>query len=189
VATASSEKRGFFQSPRNQRLLLRAAIVVVVAGVATALIVFFRNTGDATETFSNEPAQTFTPPKLAKVDPDARRVAGRFILTAVGRKNLAASFDLVHPELRQGFTRAQWESGNIPVVYYPTADLDFVSFKVDHSFEDELVLTVLLVPPAKEKGLKPASFYIGLKRLGGKDGPWKVYYWAPNYKPAVPDPG
>jgi hypothetical protein len=188
VSTASSEKRPFFQSPRNQRALLWVAIVVLVTGVATLLIVFARNTGDSKETFSSQPASTFTPPTPAKVDPEAKRIAGRFILTAVARENLAASYNLVHPELRQGLTRAEWVKGDIPVVYFPTEHLDFASFKVDHSFENEVMLEVLLVPPASAN-TKPASFYIGLKRVGGKKGPWKVYYWAPNYHPAVPDQG
>ena len=75
-----------------------------------------------------------------------------------------------------------------PTSAFPTADLDFASFKVDHSFENDVVLEVLLVPPASES-VQPASFYIGLKRVGGNDGPWKVYYWAPSYRPAIPDPG
>jgi hypothetical protein len=37
--------------------------------------------------------------------------------------------------------------------------------------------------------LNAGRFFIGLKRVGGDDGPWKVYYWAPNYRPAVPDTG
>jgi hypothetical protein len=185
VSTASSEKRPFYQSPKNQRVLLWVAIVMLVAGVATLLIVFARNTGDSKETFSSQPASTFTPPKPAKVDPEARRVAGEFILSAVARKHLATSYALVHPELLQGLSKAQWVKGDIPVVFFPTENLDFASFKVDHSFENEVMLEVLLVPPAKSN-TKPADFYIGLKKVDGK---WKVYYWAPNFHPAVPDTG
>jgi hypothetical protein len=188
VSSGEVRERRFWDSPRNQRYMLLGAVVLLAAGVATALIVFAGNTASNTqETFSDEPAQLFTQPKPAKVDPEARRVAGRFILTAVARKNLDQSYALVHPELLQGMTRAQWSKGDIPVVYFPTAELDFASFKVDHSFENEIMLEVLLVPPAKEN-LQPASFYIGLKRTG-EGGDWKVFYWAPSYRPAVPDPG
>ncbi len=188
MSTASPEKRRL-QSPRNQRLLLWAASAFLVVAVATLLIVFMRNTRaeNAKETFSDDPAQLFTQPKSVEVDPEARRVAGRFILTAVARHDLAASYNFTHPELREGFTRAQWKTGNIPVIPFPASDLDFASFKVEYSFPSEVVLNVLLVPAGTKD--KPASFYIGLKRVGGKDGPWRVYYWAPNAKPAVPDPG
>ena len=186
MATVKTEKRRL-HSPRNQRAVLWTASAFLVVAVATLLIVFMRNTraDNAKETFSNAPAQVFTQPKTVTVDPEARQVAGRFILTAVARKDLAASYDLTHPELRQGFTRAQWQTGNIPVIPFPASDLDFVSFKVEHSFPTEIILKVLLVP--RGTAVQPASFYIGLKRVGGKDGPWRVYYWAPNSKPAVPD--
>jgi hypothetical protein len=85
-------------------------------------------------------------------------------------------------------TLAQWKTGNIPVIPYPSGSLDFASFKVDHSFENEVVLEVLLVPKESAK-VKPATFLIGLKRVGGADGDWKVYYWSSNYQPAVPDTG
>jgi hypothetical protein len=161
-------------------------VVVLAVAVATALVVFLGNTSGQEETFSDEPAQTFTPPKLAAVDPAARKVAGEFILTAVARKDLAKSYEITHPELRQGMTLAQWKTGNIPVIPYESGGLEFASFKVDHSFTDEVVLEVLLVPKASSK-VKPASFLIGLKRVGGDKGPWKVYYWVSNYKPPVPD--
>ena len=65
--------RSFLSSPRNQRRVLVAALVVFAIGVATLTFVFFRNTGDPTETFSNEPADIFKPQKTTKIDPDARR--------------------------------------------------------------------------------------------------------------------
>jgi hypothetical protein len=187
VSTANSEKRPFFQSPRNQRMLLTASVVVLALAVALVMVVFFGNTAEQKETFSNEPAQTFVPPKPADVDPQARRVAGQFILSAVARQNLAKSYGLTHPELRQGMTLAQWKSGDIPVIPYPSGKLDFASFKVDHSFENEIVLEVLLVPK-ESADVEPATFLIGLKRSDDKH-PWKVYYWSSNYQPAVPDPG
>ena len=187
MSTASPEKRRLFESPRSQRRLLLGASAFLVVAVATLLIVFMRNTRaeNTKETFSDEPAQIFTQPKSVSVDAEARRVAGRFILTAVARKDLAKSYELAHPELRNGFTRAQWKTGNIPVVPFPASDLDFASFKVEYSVANEVVLKVLLVPAGTE--VNPASFFIGLKRVGGKDGPWRVYYWAPNAKPAVPE--
>jgi hypothetical protein len=187
VSSAEPEKRPFYLSPRKQRTLLAVVGVVAAVGAAAILIVFFSNTGDATETFSSEPAQTFTPPKPAAVDPQAKRVAGTFIKTAVLRHDIGTSYDITHPELLQGMTRKQWLTGDIPVVPYSTPALDFVSFKVDHSFENEIVLEVLLVP--KGGTAKPASFFIGLKKTDGGKGPWKVFYWAPSYRPAVPDPG
>ncbi len=184
---ATSERRSFFRSPRNQRRILWAALVLLAIGVGAFTFAFFRNTGDATETFSNKPADIFKPEKTVVIDSGARQVAGEFIKTAVARQNLAASYDLVGPELRQGMTRKQWATGNIPVVYYPAGDLEVATFKVDRSFANEVVWQVYMVPKVGSK-TDPAVFYIGLKRAGEK-APWKVYYWVPRYQPAVPDPG
>ena len=183
---ATSEGRSFFQSPRNQRRLLVAALIVLAIGIAVFTFAFFRNTGDTTpESFSNEPADIYKPQKTVAVDAGARRVAGKFIETAVARKNLAASYDLVAPELRQGLTRKQWETGNIPVVYYESGKLALVTFKVERSYANELVWQVYMVPKPGP-GQQPVVFFLGMKRAD-KNAPWKVYEWVPKFQAAVPD--
>jgi len=183
---ATSEKSPFLGSPRRQRQLLWAGLALLAVGAGVLTFVLFRNTGDTTETFSTEPADIFKPDKTVEVDPAARRVAGMFIKTAVARKNLASSFDLVHPDLRQGMTRKQWQTGNIPVIFYPAGDLQIASFKVERSVKNDMVLQVFMIP---KKGSKadPVIFFIGLKRTDGN--PWQVYEWVPRYTPAIPDPG
>ena len=175
------------QSPRNQRRLLWAALVVFAVGVAAVTFAFFRNTGDPTETFSNEPANTFKQEKTVGIDAAARRVAGTFIKTAVARQDLAASYDLIDPELRQGLSRKQWATGNIPIVYYPSGDLQLVTFKVDRSYKNEVVWQVYMVPKTGADP-QPAVFFIGLRRAD-ETAPWKVYTWVPRFQAALPDPG
>lgn len=184
---ASDAEKRFLDSPRKRRALAWGGLTALVVLTAVAAFVAFGNTGDAVETFSDDPADLYKTRTQVDVDPEARKVAGRFILTAVARKNLGEAYALVHPDLLQGMTKKQWMTGNIPVVTYPADNLEFASFDVDRSYKDEVVLEVVLVPK-KQEGVDPASFFIGLKRLGG-DGPWRVFYWAPNYKPAVPDMG
>jgi hypothetical protein len=187
VSTSQVDRKPFFASPKNQKRILLGAAGVLVAGAIVAAFSFLGNTAESLETpVSKKPAQTFTPQKPVAVDTEARRVAGEWILTAVARKNLGRSYDLTHPELRQGLTRQQWESGNIPVVYYPTDKLDLATFRVDMSLPEEVMLEVALVPETGVK-TKPQLFFIGLKRLGGKDGPWRVNYWLPHAQPSVPD--
>ena len=121
--------------------------------------------------------------KQVPLDTEARRVAGRFILTAVARENLGESYDLVHPELRQGMTRREWLTGNIPVVYYPAKAIETATFKVDESYPDEAILEVALLPKDSAK-VKPQIFFIGLKKTGAH---WRVSYWVPRAAPAVPN--
>ena len=156
---------------------------MLTAGVVAFTVAYFGDTGTSQETpLSNKPAQVFTPRKQVPLDKEARRVAGRFILTAVAREDLGESYDLVHPELRQGMTKREWLTGNIPVVYYPAKAIEAATFKVDESYPDEAILEVALLPKDSTK-VKPQIFFIGLKKTGAR---WRVNYWVPRAAPAVP---
>ena len=186
MSQTTADKPSFWDSRRNQRLVLFVGLCVLAVGAAVATFAFFGNTGHSQETpLSNQPANIYRPQKPVQVDSSAKRIAAEFILTAVSRKKLAKSYDYVHPELRQGMSRAQWAKGNIPVVYYPASVLDKTAFKVDESYKNEVYMEVALLPKAGS-GWKPQIFYIGLKRVGGEKGPWGVSYWVPRGKPEIP---
>jgi hypothetical protein len=160
------------------------SLLLLVAGVVAAAVTWIGDTGTSQEEpVSEKPAQVYTPRKQVPLDVEARRVAGRFILTAVAREDLAESYALAHPELRQGMTREEWVSGDIPVVYYPAAQIDAATFKVDESYADEVILQVALLPK-ESSDLKPQIFYIGLKKTGKR---WQVHYWVPRGAPAIPN--
>jgi hypothetical protein len=174
-------------SPTTRRSLTLLSGLILVAGVVAFSVAWVGDTGTSQETpLSNEPAQVFTPRKQVPLDVEARRVAGRFILTAVARENLGASYQLVHPELRQGLTKREWLTGNIPVVYYPAKEIETARFKVDESYADEAILEVALLPKEASKA-KPQVFFIGLKKAGeGAAARWQVYYWVPRAAPQIP---
>jgi hypothetical protein len=169
---------------RTYRRISLLSGLVLVAGVVAFTVAYFGDTGRSQETpLSNQPAQVFTPRKQVPLDKEARRVAGRFILTAVARVNLAESYELAHPELRQGMTKQEWLTGNIPVVYYPAKAIETATFKVDESYPNEAILEVALLPKVSAK-VKPQIFFIGLKKAGTT---WQVNYWVPRAAPAVPN--
>ena len=121
------------KSPRNQRYLLLVSGIVLAAGIAAFLIVFLRNTGSTEqERFTNKPVQKVSTPKKAPLEPAVRVVAGKFILTAVQRKNLGQAWSLAGPGIRQGLSRKEWLSGNIPVVPF-LKPIKLTSLKVDLS--------------------------------------------------------
>jgi hypothetical protein len=163
--------------------------LVLVAGVVAFGTVYVFDTGDSVESKlvdrETGPAVVNAPRKNVALDPEARRVAGEFILTAVARDNLAKSYTITHPDLRQGLSKQQWESGNIPVQFYPAEAIDTATFKIDESYPDEAVLQVALVPKDGSE-VKPQIFYIGLKKVKGE---WLVYYWAPRSGIAIPSVG
>lgn len=167
-----------------------ASVILIVGIVAIATV---RLGDDAEPAASEEPLpEEFNPdttPTPAPVPRAARVAAGEFILAAAGREDLPKAWKLSHPELKAqcACTYKQWLTGNIPVQYYPTTNLDGAEFGVDESTPGRVVLEVLLTPKAGE-GLPPQAFFIGLKQVGkGKQQRWLVDYWAPSGSPPVPE--
>jgi hypothetical protein len=166
-------------------------VTIAAVGVAAALIVallfaFGPNKNAAPEVLSNLPADLPAPQVKAPLSDEARRVAVRFIQTAVARKNLPEAWTLVGPNLKGGLTRAEWITGNNPVVPYPIADLDVAPFKVDDSFKDSALIEVALIPKPGA-GIKPQLFFLALERLGsGPTARWVVNNWVPRASVVLP---
>ncbi|HZP71754.1 MAG TPA: hypothetical protein VFA97_00095 [Gaiellaceae bacterium] len=181
----------FFGSPRAQRRILIGSSLVFVAGViAFVSIVLLRGTGNAfVGTISNKPATLIKKDKKVPPSPAAFKVARKFLETAVLRKNVDASYNLVHVDLKGRMTRKQWDTGNIPVVDYPANNAKTAAFQVDFSYQTEMLLEVNLVAKrGSPSTVRPnLDFFLGLKRAGGKkDGRWLVNYWEPHWRPPVP---
>ena len=176
-------------SSRVSQLAPWVAGLILVAGVVAFTVVYFGNTAESVESkvVDRETGAAIVPAqrKSVELDPEARQVAGKFIVTAVARENLGESWALTHPDLRQGLTRQQWLTGNIPVQFYPAGAIDGATFKIDESYPDETTLEVALIPKDGED-VKPQIFYITLKKTDGK---WQVSYFAPRATPAVPTTG
>lgn len=179
----------FLQSKRFQAYFPWVAGLVLVAGVVAFLVVFLGNTATPVESkvTDTETGAAVVPTKEQSVpiDPAAKKVAGEFILTAVARKDLARSYEITHPDLRQGLSLKQWETGDIPVQFYPADAIDTATFKIDESHKTDAVLQVALIPK-KGATVKPQIFYIGLKKVHGS---WLVDYWAPRGSASVPNAG
>lgn len=123
------------------------------------------------------------------LSPEARRVAGRFILTAVARRNLAESWGLVDPTLREGFTLAEWKTGNIPVVPYPVDSIDVSPFKVDYSYPSRALLEIALLP-REGTNIKPQLFFLRMRARGSEPNVrWLVDYWVPRGAALTPSSG
>jgi hypothetical protein len=154
---------------------------VLVGGVCAFLI--FRVVGTNTAAPSLAPrlgagpldAPAKTPPTV-KVSPEARNVAGKFILTAVARKHLDQAWTLIDGNMKQacGCTKKEWMTGNINVVPFPAADIDYAPMKTDWSYPREAAFEVALL--SKSKSIKSQIFFIKMKKVGDR---WLVDYWAP----------
>ncbi len=178
-------------SRRFRRRLYRwASVFVLLAGIAVFAGVHYRDVGKSVDPpLRNTPAQIAKKEKTVPLSPEARRVAGRFILTAVARRNLAESWNLVDPTLREGFTLAEWKTGNIPVVPYPVDSIDVSPFKIDYSYANRALLEIALLPKEGTK-VKPQLFFLRLRARGsGEDRRWLVDYWIPRGAALTPSSG
>ena len=164
---------------------------MLVAGIVAFAGVYFvgdDSTEQAAPNAAQPAAEAAAPPATAKpkLDAAARKIATDFIRTAVAREDVAASWPLLHPDLRQGFTLSEWKTGNIPVVPYPVGDMSETTMFVEEAYTGSLLLQVALMP-AKDAQIRPAMFQLGLRAVGsGADRHWLVDYWMPRWSPPIP---
>ena len=189
-----------FNSPRFSRYLLWFGVVVLAAGALALMVTLI---GGSDKQASN-PSPGFhaklpTPQHpltnasgvrirtYEQLDPQVRSTIHKFIETAVARKNLDASWAVVAPSLKQGYTRHQWaQAKGLPVVPYPELDPKHINFYLDSASTEEILVEVGLsgLPGAKSR---PTTFQIGLSPSGkGKARQWLVDYWMPRWTPPVP---
>jgi hypothetical protein len=123
--------------------------------------------------------------KKVPLDPAVRKIAGRFILTAVRRQHLDEAWKIAGPDIRQGLTYKQWLTGNIAVIPY-TAPIGFAPLHVVYSHPREALLEVVLIPK-RATSARAQDFFLGLIKIrrNGRDQ-WVVNYWVPRAAPAVP---
>lgn len=174
----------YAQNPLT-RALPWVAGFVLLAGIV-AFSVAYLGRGDSSSTAQAQapatPVAEVERRKSVPFDPKARQVVADFLTTAVPRKNLRRSWDLVHPEYKKGYTLKQWLTGTIPVQFYPTGGVEVATFKIDESYADEAVIEVALLPRKGVK-IKGQIFFVGLKKYEGK---WLVNYFAPRSVIPVP---
>ena len=112
--------------------------------------------------------------RKAPLEAAERQVALEFVATAVARHDLARAWDIAAPELKQGMSQAEWQTGTIPVVPYPVAQARTVIRPVT-SFTDTGQLHVSFVPRAGTHA-RAATFTLDLRKQGGR---WLVSAWLP----------
>jgi hypothetical protein len=189
MAQTSGIGNAIWGTPRKQRRFFWVSGAVLVVGIAAVLAtIVLRGTGNAfPDKFSNQPAQLNHPEKAVPLSAAEIQLARRFIETAVARKDLDKAYTFVHPDLRGGLSRKQWDKGNIPVLYYHADNAKTVAFKVDYSHATQALLEANLHAQPGTETRPSLLFYLGLKREGGKPtGRWLVNYFEPNWQAPIP---
>jgi hypothetical protein len=178
--------RALLESHRRRRRLGWIALTGLAVAAVGLVVLLSPNTNTPPSHVSNAPAAV--PEKLveAPLPNEARKVAVRFIQTAVAREHLDEAWSLVGPNLRGGLTRAEWVTGENPVVPYPIDELEVAPFKVDGSYTKSALLEVALVP-RKTARVRAQVFFLQLRKVGRAGaGRWVVDYWVPRASTVVP---
>lgn len=166
------------------RQLLRIAGPLALA---IAIIVFLvaRLSGNSAET-PLPPAPGANPPvaNQAALTLEARRVANAFIMSAVARRDTAASWKLLDPAYpsKSEYTKATWATGDIPVIPAGYSfRKDDVKLSVAGVYGNQLVLEVVIIP-AEKNAARAKGFDLSLTAHGtGANRRWLVDYWMTNY--------
>jgi hypothetical protein len=183
LSSMKTMRQQWYRSRRSLPWVGLGAVAVV--GVA-ALFAFGPNKDAAPEVFNNDPVQVPIVQKKVPLPNEARKVAVRFIQTAVARENLEEAWELVGPNLRGGLSRKEWITGDNPVVPYPLEVLDVAPYKVDESFAESALLEVALLPK-QGSDVKSQIFFLGLAKVGtGKNARWLVDNWVPRGSALTP---
>jgi hypothetical protein len=188
-------------SPRLGRYALWLGVVVLAAGVVAVIVVFAGGKSDPTNV---NPEKGFKPTLPAKshplrnsdgvtiktfsqLDDSTRGTIRTFISTAVARKHIENSWNIVSPTMRAGYTLKQWKTGeDLPIIPYPGVDTQHVEYYLDYATNREILVEVGL---AGKPGVstRPVTFMLGLRPDGkGANARWLVSYWMPRWTPPVP---
>jgi len=155
--------------PRLRRIAFVTALAAVSSASLLAVLVAGRLVAPAAAGALAPQRQCLAAAPDCAIEPVVRR----FVATAVERRDPGASFALVTPELRQGMTRAEWATGNIPVV--PFHGVDWTGFRLSFSDTAAGVRYYRLHLDGVDSG-STAEFWIGVSRSAGT---WLVSYFAP----------
>ena len=155
-------------------------IATLVAAALAVLGIHYSTPGSSGEANGPTVTDSFyeTPKHAAFKRADQRkvhRVLATFISSAVARQNVGKSYDVAGPDLRQGLTREQWASGDIPVTPYPASPHGQGAWDVvQYSYAKQVGLEVIIFPK-KGSGYSVATADVDV--IKRNDGHWLVNYF------------
>jgi hypothetical protein len=151
-----------------RRRLLWTGGFLALAGGAAALIVAFPSPGSRPED-KTSPGGTLVPQdkpiKFAPQQKEMLALAQQFVSTAVARKHVEDSWELVCPSMKHGYTRTTWAKGDIPVVPFAFV---FGKWRLSYSFQTEVDLQVALFAK-RQAHIPPIVFDLTLQPCGKAD--------------------
>jgi hypothetical protein len=166
-------------SPRRRKRLAILTTFVVVAVPLVFLAAHYTTSGSpgnangpyVSDSFYREPKHVpFTAEKRRAVS----AVLAKFIDGAVSKHDLAGTWDLAGPGLRQGLKRQDWLKGQLPLVPFAASKRGQGSWSlVNYSYKNKVGLELLMFPEHRSGQLATVETDV----VRGRDGHWRVDYW------------
>ena len=121
-------------------------------------------------------ARAEDPPARITLRPADRKaiveLTKQFLMTAVVRRNLDVSYDLVTTKMKDGMSRAEWRKGNLPVIPVPARGSLAATWIYRQVGDRTIYLVYILTPPSGVPGLY-LPFDLEAKKVGQR---WLVNY-------------
>jgi hypothetical protein len=170
----------------RRRSVWRTAVPVILVAAAVAyavsLIQFDPRHGSAHAKHAAKPVKLD-----AKATRAVHSLVREFVRTAVARKNLAESYRLTGPALREGISLERWEGGQVTVAPYPVdAKTTVVFAKPSRTHRNTLRYEVHVITPDKPKEAARVAgvFFVDVIK---RDGRWLVNDWVPRWTAPIPN--
>jgi hypothetical protein len=168
---------------RRRRLLRLAALCALAVGVTAAIVLLPRGeklVRKPTSPPSAEETRPSTPPRQTHLSRAEKQrlvsTVSLFISSSVARHHPERSWAIVHPLLREGLTKREWSTGNIPVVPYPAVGVALIKL---NSVVGSTAQVEILLEPKSNAHLARKTFLIELRRLPKAPHRWAVSSWVP----------
>ena len=117
------------------------------------------------------------PATAARVSPADRAAINQtldaFVNSAIKRKNVSASYDLVTPNMRYGVTRADWNTGDLPVYPFPAVGKRFHNWTVDFVKPNHIGVELMLSSRKSDS----IQYFGEMRKLHGR---WLVDSFSPS---------
>jgi hypothetical protein len=103
------------------------------------------------------------------------RTLDGFVNSAIKRKDVSASYELVTPNMRYGVTRADWNTGDLPVYPFPARGSTFHNWTVDFVKPNDVGIELLL--SSSKRNDDSIQYFGEMKKLHGR---WLVDSLSPS---------
>jgi hypothetical protein len=168
---------------RKRLLIVLLALFVVAGGIVAAIVELPTGTKLDRTSVSHPPRgqlRSEQPPRPRQLAATERRQllssVFLFVTTAVARHHLERSWAIVDPSLREGLTRRQWITGNIPVVPFPAVAIGALRVA---SVVGEKAMVEMVLEPTRRSHLPRKTFVMELREQSTQPRQWFVSSWTP----------